>query len=358
MNGLATLKAPFAYFGGKLKAAKLVWPRFGDAPNYVEPFFGSGAVLFARPFPVRIETVNEKDPYVSNFFRAVTADPDKVAYYCDYPVIETDLHARHLWLVNQAGFRECMKNDPDYFDPKIAGWWVWGLCQWIGSGWCAVSEPAQQIPNLRPSQGINGNISQQRPNLRPHQGVQSVPQQLPHLTGDSGAAGAGIHASAFDGKTGGLYAYMNALAQRLRRTRVVCGDWTRIMGKSVTYEIGLTGVFLDPPYSAEAERQDNLYAQDCLKVAHEVRQWCLENGDNPKLRIALCGYDGEHNELETAGWDCVAWKANGGYGGQNKTKKNENAGRERIWFSSHCLQSEVAVGRVDNRDYSTLFAGI
>lgn len=43
------LKAPFPWFGGKSTVADLVWQRFGDVPNYVEPFFGSGAVLSLLP---------------------------------------------------------------------------------------------------------------------------------------------------------------------------------------------------------------------------------------------------------------------------------------------------------------------
>ena len=27
---------------------------------------------------------------------------------------------------------------PDFYDVKVAGWWVWGLSNWIGGGWCAV----------------------------------------------------------------------------------------------------------------------------------------------------------------------------------------------------------------------------
>lgn len=42
---MTALKAPFPYFGGKRVVAPEVWRRFGDTPNYVEPFFGSGAVL-------------------------------------------------------------------------------------------------------------------------------------------------------------------------------------------------------------------------------------------------------------------------------------------------------------------------
>jgi DNA adenine methylase len=54
------MQAPRPWFGGKSRAADLVWSRLGDVPNYVEPFFGSGAILLARPHEPRIETVNDR----------------------------------------------------------------------------------------------------------------------------------------------------------------------------------------------------------------------------------------------------------------------------------------------------------
>jgi len=33
------LKSPYPYFGGKSSVASVVWNRFGDVPNYVEPIF-------------------------------------------------------------------------------------------------------------------------------------------------------------------------------------------------------------------------------------------------------------------------------------------------------------------------------
>src|ERR1700693_6460724 len=136
-----TLKAPIPWFGGTPRVAGIVWDRFGDVPNYVEPFFGSGAVLLGRPTPPGIETINDKDCYVANFWRAVQHDPEAVAHLSDWPVNECDIEARHLWLVNQTEFCVHMKADPDYFDVKIAAWWVWGLSQWIGTGWCAGTGP-------------------------------------------------------------------------------------------------------------------------------------------------------------------------------------------------------------------------
>lgn len=171
-----TLKAPFPWFGGKSRVADFVWPRFGDVVNYVEPFFGSGAVLLARPHDPVNETVNDKDCYLANFWRALQAAPAEVTKYADWPVNEADLHARHLWLVNQAAFQERMKSDPDYYDAKIAGWWVWGISQWIGSGWCTRPEWRGRHACERHPRGvhradvsrhlpINGTLWKTRPNL-------------------------------------------------------------------------------------------------------------------------------------------------------------------------------------------------
>ena len=129
---------------------------------------------------------------------------------------------------------------------------------------------------------------------------------------------------------------MRQLAERLRKVRICCGDWSRVCGPSVTFKHGLTGVFLDPPYAAEAGRNETLYSIDDLQVAHKVREWAIENGDNSLMRIALCGYEGEHTL--PASWECVPWKARGGYGSQGDGKGRDNAVRERIWFSPHCLQ--------------------
>lgn len=306
-------KPPFPWFGGKSRIATHVWARLGDVPNYVEPFFGSGAVLFARPHEPHTETVNDLDGMLANFWRAVASDPDAVAGWCDWPVNECDLHARHIWLRGQRSeLVERLEADPLYYDAQIAGWWCWGLCCWIGHGWCdAGSTGPWHIEDGRLVRGAAG---------------QGVMRQLPHLGGAKSVTRQ-IH-----GLT--LPQWFGQIQDRLRRVRVCCGDWTRVCTPAVTTAHGLTGVFLDPPYSA-SERDPKLYAEESITVAHDCRKWALENGDNPKMRIALCGYEGEHDMPDT--WECLAWKGQGGYGNGSKTHDNPNCHRKRIWFSPHCL---------------------
>lgn len=174
-----------------------------------------------------------------------------------------------------------------------------------------------------------------------------MPEKRPHLSGRG--TGIGIHG---DDNHSALYAYFDALAARLRRVRVCCGDWTRVLGPSVTVKHGVCGIFLDPPYDMRvvsgdssgrdgAAPSDGLYSTHSNDVSKEVRQWALENGNNPLLKIALCGYEGEH-DMPTE-WECVPWKAHGGYGSQRGDRGYENAARERIWFSPSCLRLQASL---------------
>ena len=299
------LKAPFPYFGSKRRVAQLIWEAFGEPANYVEPFAGSLGVLLGRPTPARVETVNDLDSFISNFWRALAADPEAIARLVDWPVNEVDVHARQAWLVAQRPrLNALLLSDPFAFDAQVAGWWLWGLDAWIGAGWCASSDGV--TPRSR--------------------------HQLPDLSGEAGATGRGVHASGRS--TDDVLRWMKQLADRLRRVRVCCGDWRRVLTPAVTTAIGITAVFLDPPYSGD--RAANLYSSDSLTVAHEVRAWAIEHGADPMLRIALCGYEGEHAMPQT--WRCAAWHASGGYGGQGHGRGRQNAGRERIWFSPSCQQ--------------------
>lgn len=132
-----------------------------------------------------------------------------------------------------------------------------------------------------------------------------------------------------------LSAYMQRLANRLCRVRITCGDWQRVLTPSVirstTGGDGAVAVLLDPPYSTGHD----LYAATAhgagASISAYVREWCkAAPGD---LRIALCGYLDEHDELLDHGWDVRDGKA--GSAGYNT---DPTAGRrERIWFSPACI---------------------
>lgn len=304
--------APFPYFGGKRTVVDDVWERFGDVKGYVEPFFGGGAVMLGRPHwddersawhdgdIFRAETVNDLNGYLTNFWRAVQGDAEGVARWATWPVSELDLHARHRWLVlsdEGHAFCERMRVDPDYYDVKVAGWWVWGQSNWLGGGWCSEGRAHHRVI----------------PAVSSHRGVIGLDRR------------------------GALGETLQRLQDRLRHVKVLCGDWTRAVSPVVMDSGGITGVFLDPPYVGEG-RDVAVYAEDSGDVAHAVRDWAVVNGDNPRLRIAYCGYE---DAVMPDGWTCFSWQANGGMGNQRKgEEKNENKKREKIWFSPHCVKKE------------------
>lgn len=127
--------------------------------------------------------------------------------------------------------------------------------------------------------------------------------------------------------------WFGALMDRMRRVRVAVGDWSRVLGESVTTRHGLTGVFLDPPYT-----EGNMdYAAGGVggALAGDVRAWCRANGDNPKLRIVLCGHAGEHDALLAHGWHLRKWQARKGYA--STAAALERSASETLWCSPHCV---------------------
>lgn len=257
-GALRRLRAPFPYFGSKYDIADEVWLRLGNPANYVEAFAGSLAVLLGRPEPGKVETVNDYDGLVVNFWRAVQADPEEVAANADQPVHEMSLHAWHRRLVESAdGLREQLLADPEHFDAKLAGRWAWGASAWLGGGWCdgklsqrrpaligrdgspqeghGVHRPGLSAHQKRPA--IGGQGGEGRPHhgvgvhralhqTRPHlsnagTGVHALPRSIPSLGGCDGSGvgyGRGVHSRA-GRQSEGLVAWMLALADRIRLDR-------------------------------------------------------------------------------------------------------------------------------------------
>lgn len=285
----------FPYFGGKSRVAKVVWEAFGETTGYLEPFGGSLAMTLRNPNPstLKSETVNDLDGFICNFWRAVASAPEEVSSHADWPVSQLDLRARHLWLVEQRqDLTAKLASDPAFFDARIAGMWVWGISQWIGSGWCD-----DKTHNKRPHLGDHG------------MGTHPLGQR-PHL---------GNHGM------GGFYDLYTSLAKRLRFTRITCCDWSSL--KSTLHRaINSWSVFLDPPYTKESGRSDGLYgATDSMTLGHQVAQWAFEIGE--RHRVALCGIEGEY---EIPGdWQVYRWKTNGYTYGERNTS-------EAIWLSPAC----------------------
>lgn len=296
-------RAPFPYFGGKRSVTSLVWERLGRPKQYIEPFAGSAAMLLGAPEPASLEVIGDQNFYVANFWRCIKFRPRETYEWQDYPVSHVDLDARHRWLTQpeRTAALVAALADPEWpGDPQIAGWWVWGLCAWIGSRWC---ERVSQIPHVGAGQGVQSQI----PHVGAGRGVQS---QIPRVT----AAGRGV---------ADWFAH---LARRLERVRVIHGAWDRTLNHH--YGGAETAVFLDPPYRA----YEGLYQQGSDRpIADDVAAWAAEHAH---LRVAICGHRGDY---DLPGWEIVEWsRERNTYGGAG-TKDSE-----AIWFSPACLRPALA----------------
>ena len=319
-----TLSAPFPYFGGKRRAASIIWSELGDPSGFVEPFAGSAAVLLARPAfeGRRVETINDADGWLVNTWRAIRLAPAEVAAHAAGPVSEIDYHARLAWLQERRTpeLVSWLEGDPEVHDAKAAGWWLYVAACGIGDPW-----------GPGPWRVIDGHLRDTR--KLPHLGDagQGINRELPHL----GNAGRGINRKLPHlGDAGrGLIDYMHALANRLRRVRITCGSWERVLKPSVTRATtggdGSIAILLDPPYATSGD----LYAGTTdTSVAEKVRDWCLAAPE--QYRIVLCGYDTEHDELLAHGWDVIEGRSGGGAGYSTNAA---NGRRERLWTSPACL---------------------
>ena len=155
----------------------------------------------------------------------------------------------------------------------------------------------------------------------PHLGNKGrgVNRQLPHL----GDKGQGVNRKT--AREEWLAEWLGKLQDRFFDARIACGDWERICSVGTMTRFGFAGVLLDPPYGTTGA----VYACDSTSIAQDVQNWCLGHGQNPMLRIALCGHVGQHEILEANGWAAAVPSGKGG-GYQGKDD------RERIWFSPHC----------------------
>ena len=295
-------------------------------------------MLLAAPKAAQLEVICDGSGFIANFWRAVKHQPGKVAEWADYPVSHIDLGARHRWLMDHRGDLDALQ-DPDWpGDAKIAGWWVWGQCCWIGSGWCDWSRNKSPEGMGRIPHASDARMGLQAVGKVPHagdagRGLQAV-GKVPHASNAGRglqavgkvphAGNAGMGAPHLWTSTGRVaWRWLHELADRLERVRVVHGDWSRCLNNH--FGGSDTAVFLDPPYRA----YEKLYGVSA-PVADEVAEWARKNAH---LRIALCGHRGDY---DLPGWDVVDWsRGRLTYGGSKTTDS------ECVWYSPACLPPDM-----------------
>jgi DNA adenine methylase len=268
--------------------------------------------------------------------------PDEVARWCDWPVCHADLAARKAELIkNEDRLLENLTADSKWCDPLIAGYWIWAASCWIGAGLTR----SNQTPHLADKgKGVHSG--------RPHLGHKGsgVHSKRPEI----GNKGKGVHKSLWTASVDmgksvqepyniNIYTCFRELSERLRYVRIVCGDWSRVCGGNwQDSHWQNVGIFFDPPYGVQDRAE--VYQVDSRTIAKDVQIWAIERGKRQSYKIVYAGYEGECDDLKTAGWTLKTWKTGGGYAGTAGKNKNtqgkENSKREQLWFSPFCIKDK------------------
>lgn len=129
------------YPGAKWSIANWIIEHMPHHKTYLEPYFGSGAVLFNKA-PSRLETINDLDSDVVNLFRVIRDYPEELArvarwtpysreeYYASYAIEGNELERARKFLVrcwmargarssNRNGWRHII----DYNGPRPVRQW-------------------------------------------------------------------------------------------------------------------------------------------------------------------------------------------------------------------------------------------
>lgn len=120
---MSQVRAPFTYYGGKQGMAARLVELMPSHRVYIEPFFGSGAVFFAK-HPSAHEILNDVDDRIVTFFRVLRDRPEDLIRVCSLtPYSRTEFaralestddeleRARRFWVrVNQSFAKTAREN--------------------------------------------------------------------------------------------------------------------------------------------------------------------------------------------------------------------------------------------------------
>lgn len=110
------MKTPITYYGGKQTLLKYLLPLIPPHKLYCEPFFGGGALFFAKP-KSEVEVINDKNGEVINFFKVVKTDFPKLQ-----KEITATLHSRDLYKTAMVIYEH-----PQLFSEWKRAWAFWTL---------------------------------------------------------------------------------------------------------------------------------------------------------------------------------------------------------------------------------------
>ncbi|CAG5017731.1 hypothetical protein DYBT9275_05835 [Dyadobacter sp. CECT 9275] len=110
------LKTPITYYGGKQKMLRHILPRIPQHKLYVEPFFGGGAVFWAKA-PSPVEVVNDISNRLMTFYRVLKYDFEEIQR-----LVDETFHSRAQHKESDQFYVSQLQ---DVTNPVACAWSVW-----------------------------------------------------------------------------------------------------------------------------------------------------------------------------------------------------------------------------------------
>lgn len=131
------MKTPISYYGGKQSMLKHILPLIPHHEVYVEPFFGGGAVFFAKE-QSNVEVINDYNANVANFYFQLSNN-----YEALKERIEATPYSRDVYK-----YAMSIYSNPYLYSPVVRAWAFWvgtvqGFCNKIGS-WRGASTSSKE----------------------------------------------------------------------------------------------------------------------------------------------------------------------------------------------------------------------
>lgn len=121
------LRTPISYYGGKQQMLRHILPLIPEHEVYIEPFFGGGAVFWAKQ-PANIEIINDLNAHVVNFYKQLKSNYTQLKALIDQTLHSRDQYKEALIIYHA----------PYLFDEIRRAWAFWvttnmGYTRQIGS---------------------------------------------------------------------------------------------------------------------------------------------------------------------------------------------------------------------------------
>lgn len=110
------MRGPISYYGGKQKLCLKIIQMIPEHNLYCEPFFGGGAVFFAKD-KSPVEVINDSNREVVNFYRVAQSDFVSLEKEIRITLHSRDLHRK----------ASVIYNNPDMFSDIKRAWALWTL---------------------------------------------------------------------------------------------------------------------------------------------------------------------------------------------------------------------------------------